>query len=129
PAADFAEVVDRLRGAFGSWPVAVDTPREGGRARQLAGALGGSVLGIAAPSGAKFVAALARASLVISDDPSTADLAWLGRVPSLLVKTGGPYALAPRSGLRVVDAGRASVYEAACELLNNHRTASLFERR
>ena len=47
---EFAEVVARLRSAFGAWTVALDTPREGGRAKQLAGAIGGNVLGVAAPA-------------------------------------------------------------------------------
>jgi hypothetical protein len=128
----FAEVVDRLRGAFSAWPVALDTPREGGLARRLAGALGGSVLGVGAPSGARFVAALERASLVITDDMSVAYLAWLGHVPSVLVEQCGPYALAPRAGLDIVRADRASdpafVYDVACKLISKQRTASLFER-
>jgi hypothetical protein len=129
--AAFAEVLDRLRGAFGAWPVAVDTPREVSLARRLAGALSGGVLGVGAPSGARFVAALERASVVLTDDMSVGYLAWLGHVPAVLVERPGPYALAPRAGLDVVRAEAAdpaAVYEAACRLLSQHRTASLFDR-
>jgi hypothetical protein len=127
----FADVVGRLRSAFGAWPVVVDTPREGGRARKVAGALGGSVLGVGAPSGARFVATLARASLVVTDDTSVAYLSWLSRVPVVLVAAAGPLGLAERAGLVVVDAaaGAPAVFDAACALVTKHRTASLFEKR
>ncbi len=129
----YTEVIDRLRGAFGALPIAVDTPRESGYARQLAGALGGNVLGLSALAGGRFVAALARASLIVTDDTSVAYLSWLASVPVVLAVSASPYRLAPRAGLCVVDASSAnsasSVYDAACELIGQHRTASLFTRR
>jgi ADP-heptose:LPS heptosyltransferase len=134
PLSAFAEVAARLRSGFGAWPVALDTPREAGLARQLAGALGGSVLGVTAPSGPRFIAALERASLVVTDDMSVAHLAGLGHVPAALAARRGPFRLGPRPGLRVLDAeapvaaGASAVYDAACELMSKHRTASLFER-
>ncbi len=125
----FVEVADRLRVAFNAWPVALDTPRESGLARHIAGGLGGSVLGVAAPSGARFIAALERASLVVTDDMSVAHLARLGHVPAVFVSTGGPYALAPSAGLEVVDASDTeAVYDAACVLITKHRTGALFDR-
>ena len=90
------------------------------------------MLGVGAPSGARFVAALERASLVVTDDTSVAYLAWLGHVPAVLVEQRGPYALAPRAGLDIVRAGAAAdpaaVYDAACRLISKQRTSSLFER-
>lgn len=130
---EFADVVGRLRSAFGAWTVALDTPREGGRAKQLAGAIGGRVLGVAAPAGGRLVASLARASLVVTDDTSVAYLAWLALVRVVLVTSPGPYSLATRAGLRTVDVsggGAADeVYDAACELISAQRTGRLFDRK
>lgn len=108
----YAEVANRLRSAFSAWLVVLDTPRESGPARGLAGALGGSVLALGAPSGQRFVAALERASVVLTDDPAVTALAALGHVPALDV-TG-------------LDAGEA--FDRACPLLSKQRTGSLFNR-
>ena len=108
----YIEVANRLRGAFNAWLVVLDTPRESGPARAIAGALGGSVLALGAPSGPRFVAALERASLVLSDDPSVTALASLGRVPAL----------------DVTDLEAAEAFDRACPLLSKQRTGSLFDR-
>lgn len=124
---EFVELASRLRTAFGAWIVVLDTPKASGSAKTIGGAVGGSVLAVGAPTGARFVAAVERASLVVTDDTGAAYIAGLGHVPAVLVPRPGAVEIPARSDLRVVEAGGA--YDAACELLSRHRTGSLFTRR
>jgi ADP-heptose:LPS heptosyltransferase len=134
PSARFVEVADGLRSHFESRLVVLDMPRERGPAKAIAGALGGRVLGVIAPPALRFLAAIGRASAVISDDPGTANLAGVLGVPSVLVTaTGRPV---PHSrlgcdtliGATVEDVTASEAYEHACRLVRRERTGRLFER-
>lgn len=134
PMERFAEVGERARSTFGAWLVALDAPKGDRRAKSLAARLGGSILGVGAPTGARFLAAISRSSVVVTDDPGVAHIAGLAHVPAVLV--GG--AAAPASGDRpdraVVTAvttdrvESSAVFDAVCYLMGRPRTGSLFTR-
>jgi ADP-heptose:LPS heptosyltransferase len=131
PDARFVEVAGRLRSAMDVRVVVVDTPREGSRARVLAGALGGTVLGLGAPSARRFFSAVSRASAVVTDDAGVAYLAGLVRAPALLVaRSGRPLppgcGCDPLTAADVADVTVEAVYDAACKLVRRERTGPLF---
>lgn len=134
PTERFAEVGERVRSAFGAWLVALDAPKGDRRAKSLAARLGGSVLGVGAPSGARFLAAISRASLVVTDDPGVAHIAGLAHVPTVLV--GGATSSTPgdrpdRAVVTAVTVDRVetpAVFDAVCYLMGRPRTGSLFSR-
>lgn len=127
----FVDVAARLRSGFGAWVVTLDAPRTAQGAREMADALGGHVLGVASPTGARFVAVLARASLVVTDDPATAAMATFLGAPSVLVAGSG--GMLPTLHDRIVLASSEArsidpdaVFEAAAKLVGKPRTSSLF---
>jgi hypothetical protein len=127
-------VAEGLRSHFEARLVVVDTPRERGAAKAISGALGGRLLGVVAPPAGRFLAALARASAVVTDDPGTSYLAGVLRAPSVLVSAEGrpqPPARLDRvvvTGPAVPDVGAAAVYEQACKLVRRERTGPLFSK-
>lgn len=134
PSERFAEVGERTRSAFGAWLVALDSPKGDRRAKTLAARLGGSVLGVGAPTGARFMAAIARASLVVTDDPGVAHVAGLAHAPVVLVSDADTRMPGDRSDRAVVTAAvterveSSAVFDAVCYLLGRPRTGSLFAR-
>lgn len=132
PRHGFAEVAGRLRSALGAWIVALDAPRGARNAPQIAEAIGGSVLALAAPPGPRFVAALARASLVVTDDAGVAALATFVGVRAVLVTRSGEPALPTLTDRFVLAASEPeriapdAVFDAASMLLGRSRTSSLF---
>ncbi|MBK6313502.1 MAG: hypothetical protein IPF53_04065 [Blastocatellia bacterium] len=134
PTERFAEVGERIRSAFGAWLVALDAPKGDRRAKLLAARLGGSVLGVGAPTGARFLAAISRASLVVTDDQGVAHIAGLTHVPVVLVggaETSLPGDRPDRSIVSAASADRvdsSAVLDAASYLLGRPRTGSLFSR-
>lgn len=134
PIERFAEIGERTRSAFGAWIVALDAPKGDRRAKTLASQLGGSVLGVGAPSGARFLAAIARASLLVTDDVGVAHVAGLSHVPVVLVTDSATSSLGIRPDRAIVSAATAervepsAVFDAVCYQLGRPRTGSLFAR-
>ena len=91
------------------------------------------MLGIAAPTAGRFLAALSRASVVLTDGAGTAYLAGLMRAPSLLVSVSGRPLPPPRARCQALTAARYdavtadAVYDAACKLIRRERSGSLFQ--
>jgi len=134
PAEHLAEVGEKTRSAFGAWLVALDAPKGDRRAKALASRLGGSVLGVGAPTGARFLAAIARASLVVTDDAGVAHVAGLSHVPAVLVSEATAESATTRPDRAVVSAATAervdpsAVFDAVAYQLGRPRTGSLFAR-
>lgn len=126
------DVASELRSQFDAWVIALDTPGEGSEARHVAGALGGRVLGVGSPSGERFIAALVRSSLVLTDDPGVANLAALARVRTVLIRivldlhSPVHQDFAVCSGLTADAVRTDAVRDAASILLAKSRTSSLF---
>jgi hypothetical protein len=123
----------------GSWPGSrfvkvAEGLRSNFDARLVVGALGGRVLGMVAPPAPRFLAAVARASAVLTDDAGTAYLAGVLRVPAVLVAEEGRPQPPPRLGCSCVtgpsvdSVTAATVYEQACRLVRRDRTGPLFAR-
>lgn len=134
PAERFAEIGERTRSAFGAWIVALDAPKGDRRAKTLAARLGGSVLGVGAPTGDRFLAAISRASLVVTDDPGVAHIVGLASVPVVLVSDSATTLPGDRPDRAIVSATVAervdssAVFDAVCYLMGRPRTGSLFAR-
>lgn len=133
PLERLVEVGDRARSAFHAWLVALDAPKSNRRAKAVAAAIGGGVLGVGAPTGARFLASVSRSSLVVTDDPGVAYVAGLAHVPSVLVAAST--AIVPDiangavvSDVRVADVQADAVLDAVGSLLGRPRTGSLFAR-
>lgn len=132
PDARFVDVASRLRDGYQAWIVALDTPRGPGRAREIAEALGGHVLGVSAPTGARFLAALARSSVLVTDDVGAAATATILGVPSVVVASSAGPRLATHHDRIVLAAGDAAhidpeaVLDAASKLVGKPRTSRLF---
>jgi ADP-heptose:LPS heptosyltransferase len=134
PVARFVDVAEGLRSHFEARLVVLDMPKERSYAKAISGSLGGRVLGMVAPPAPRFLAALARASACITDDPGTAYLAGVLRVPVVLVAAADKPLPPPRlgcvslTGQDVESVTAATVYEQACKLVRRDRTGPLFAR-
>lgn len=134
PTERFAEIGERTRSAYGAWIVALDAPKGDRRAKALAARLGGSVLGVGAPTGARFLAAISRASLVVTDDVGVAHVAGLSHAPVVLVSDTSTKHAGDRPDRAVVSASstervdESAVFDAVGYLLGRSRTGSLFAR-
>lgn len=111
PSDRFVDAAGRLRSALGARVVFIDTPREGKDAHTLAATLGGSVLGVGAPPAGRYLAAIARASVVLTDDAGTAQIATYLGAPAVLA-----------AGELTAEAA----FDAACKLVRRERTGALF---
>jgi ADP-heptose:LPS heptosyltransferase len=128
----FAEVGTRLANNFGARIIAADQPAD----REFTDAVGKlfSSLMLVAPRAPFLIAALARASIVVTDDGALARLA--AGVGTPVIELGDSRAdqrpLSERH--RVVRANRSArvstdeVYEIACEMIQESRSTSLFDR-
>lgn len=130
----FVEVGERLRRTFSVMPVVLDSPRSQNDARTIANALGGSVLGVSAPLAGRFLSALARSSVVVSDDVGTSYVASLLGAPSVHIVVGKSTRLDETPGRKVMASLAPDgvpvdpVFEAAGELVRRERTGPLFAR-
>jgi ADP-heptose:LPS heptosyltransferase len=131
PVAKAVSLAERLRADVGVRIAFVDTPRESGAAREMAASLGGPVIGITAPAADRFLAFVARASLVITDDRGVAYLAGICSTATL-------YLTVPGAGLPALEGRRelqASVIDSiavadallvASRLVTRERSGPLF---
>ena len=134
PVERFVDVASRLRDGYQAWIVALDAPRGERNAPKIAEALGGHVLGVASPAGSRFLAALARSSVLVTDDLGAAAIATLLGVPSVVVAASGARlpTLHDRVVLTAPEAQHIdpdSVLDAASKLVGKSRTSQLFQNR
>lgn len=127
------EVGTRLANNFGARIVAADQPGD----REFTDAVGkrfsaGKSL-LVEPRAPFLIAALARASIVITDDGAIAEAAATLGTPAIEIADSRTEASPPSKRHRVVRANRGTaastdeVYEIACEMIQESRSASLFD--
>lgn len=128
------EVGTRLANNFGARIVAADQPGD----REFTDAVGkrfsaGKSL-LVEPRAPFLIAALARASIVITDDGAIAEAAATLGTPAIEIADSRTEPSPPSKRHRVVRANRGTaasftddVYEMACEMIQESRSASLFD--
>jgi ADP-heptose:LPS heptosyltransferase len=116
----FDELAARLHN-FGARVAAVDPPHTDAFTGQIAFR---PALKLARPRAMEVLAAIARASLLITDDSGIAQLAAELHTPAILIGEEHTSAAVGFSCQDPID----EIFQAACQLLQRSRTPSLFER-
>ena len=130
PVHRFAETARRLSSDYGVRVAAIDAPYDKSFTSRISGILPTGSISLKLPRAAQVVAALARASLLVTDDPGLAHAAISMGTPAIeLSNFEGPQDSAIH---RVVPGSSASaagrVCDAAAELLGQSRTVTLFRQ-
>jgi ADP-heptose:LPS heptosyltransferase len=129
----FSEMAYRLTNNFAARMVVVDEPFTNEFTRALKTSLPKGAINITSPSALDFLAALARASLVITDESGVAKTARDLHAP-VIELADGPSPFASSEAHRVLRSSSRSristdeVYEAASEMIQEGRTLTLFRR-
>ena len=133
PVASFAEIGTRLTNNFGARIIAADEPSDETFTDSLRSLLPAGAIRLSEPQALELVAAIARASIVITDDAGIAQIASEMNTPVVEVRDAISSAAAPFPGHRIVQgATRARVstdeiFDIACEMIQETRSPSLFQ--
>ncbi len=133
PLEKFSEIAFRLANNFDARIVAVDEPFTSEFTKAIKTSLPKKAITVSAPGAIDFLSAFARASLVITDERGVAKTARDLHAPVIeLAVEASPFAESTSHRvLRSSSRPRIStdeVYEAACEIIQEGRTLSLFQR-
>jgi ADP-heptose:LPS heptosyltransferase len=132
PATAFGEIGQRLTNAFGARAVAVDEPGDQALTAAVGALLPKSAVKLAAPRALQLAAAVARASLVVTDAAGVAQMAAEAGTPVIEITEAQSAKRAVGDLHHIINApsrGRVStdeVYELACALIQTSRSAQLF---
>jgi ADP-heptose:LPS heptosyltransferase len=133
PAESFADLAARLRHNFGARIVAIDDPYEKSFTEALGKLLPEGAIKVSEPRSLAVAAAVARASLVVMDQKGVAMMASDFSTPVVEITDSPEYAGTgePRQTVRAAAIARVEVdevFKAACELMRNCRSSTLFQR-
>jgi ADP-heptose:LPS heptosyltransferase len=134
PADAFAEVAVRLTNNLGARTVAGDEPSDDAFTNAMSALLPPAAIKVARPRALELLAAIARASIVITDEPGLARIASELGTPVIEIADTISSSAMPSSTHRILEGSsrkRVSadeVYQTACELIQDSRSASLFYR-
>lgn len=131
PVESFGETGQRLANNFGARIIAADEPSDDSFTEAVGALLPQTAIKLASPRAPELAAAVARASLVVTDEPGLARLASEMGAPIIEIAEARH---APESGQshRVVSGssrarvGADEVFEIACQMIQDSRSASLF---
>jgi ADP-heptose:LPS heptosyltransferase len=133
PANAFAEVAVRLANNLGARVIAADEPADDSFTNATMTMLPAGTIKLVRPRALELLAAIARASIVITDEPGVAQAASDLGTP--VVEIGSTASASARSRSHRIIEGSSrkristdEVYEAACELIQDSRSPSLFYR-
>ena len=134
PADAFGEIGTRLANNFNARIVAADEPLDRAFTRTVSAWLPPTAIRLAEPRALEFVAAVARASIVITDGPAVARIASelstpvieIADVISAPAASSTTHRIAHGSSRRRVSTDE--VYEIACQMIQESRSPSLFQR-
>lgn len=129
PIERFLELAWRLDNNLAGRPIVIDVPHDQAFTDVVGGRLPKNGLTIRSPGGPALVAALARASLVVTDDSGVARFSAELGVPTLEIAGNAASIDEPAPMHRRSKGDVEHAYTAACELLQSSRTALLFGRR
>lgn len=133
PVTAFGETGQRLANALGARLIALDEPGEEAFTAAIGALLPKSAIKVATPRALQFAAAVARASLVITDARGAAQMATDLGTPVIEITESQSANRAASDFHRLVcgpSRGRVStdeVYELACMLIQSSRSAQLFQ--
>jgi ADP-heptose:LPS heptosyltransferase len=135
PVASFAEVARRLANTFDARVIAIDQPSDSAFTDALNLLLPLGAIRLAEPSSFEFFAAIARASLAITDQTMVANIASELGTPALEIAGSTASKIDLSDNHKVLEGSSRKriktdeVYEAACEMIHKSRSAALFHRR
>ncbi len=133
PAGSFAELGVMLANSFGARIIAADDPFSNDFADSLKGLLPSNAITLREPRSLEFIAAIARASVLVTDDSGVARLAVDLGTPVVELAEGDPHPPCSQTH-RVIGAASTAriptddVYQAASEMIQENRSVSLFHR-
>ncbi|HEX8089229.1 MAG TPA: glycosyltransferase family 9 protein [Blastocatellia bacterium] len=133
PVEAFGEIASRLAHNFGARLVAADEPSDESFTQALGALLPQTAIKLAAPSALQLTAAIARASLVITDERGLALVATEMGTPVIEISDDSSARQSSKAHRVVRGSSRPrvttdEVYEVACEMLQCSRSTSLFQR-
>jgi ADP-heptose:LPS heptosyltransferase len=134
PVGAFAEIGQRMANAFGARVVALDEPGDQAFTAAAGALLPKSAIKLVAPHALQLAAAIARASVVVTDAGGAAQLATeLGTPVIEIAESQGETRAASDFHRLVRGPSRArvstdDVYELACALMQSSRSAQLFQQ-
>ena len=132
PVAAFAEIATRMANNFNARIVVADEPGDTSLTRSVDRWLPAGSLKLVQPRALEVVAAIARASVVITDEAVIAQIAAELGTPAIEIRDY--LTTAGSSSHRIVSGssrGKVSVdevFDAACEMIQENRSRSLFQR-
>ena len=126
----FADLANRLSSGYEARIVICDSPYGSGFTSSMSPLLPKSAIALRAPRAIEVVAALARATIVITDDPGIARFAAQLGAPA--IDLSGPVQKGPECLVYGVSGDKPqatdAVFDVACEIMQKSRMASLFRR-
>lgn len=133
PVEKFAEIAERLAKNFAARIVAVDEPGDSDFTDLISAMLPEGAITLRQARAVEAVAAIARASLIITDDAGAAEMATDLAAPALEIARFKPEPRLPKNRRVIYSAAPArvttdEVYELASEMLQESRLITLFER-
>jgi ADP-heptose:LPS heptosyltransferase len=133
PVEAFGEIAARLANNFGARVIAADEPSDDGFTEAVGALLPDTAIKLAQPRALELTAAIARASLVITDETGLAQVAMEMGTPVIEIGDNAAAQSSSKAHRVVRGSSRArvttdEVYEVACEMLQSSRSASLFRR-
>lgn len=134
PVAAFGEIGTRLSNNLGARIIAADEPSDEAFTRSASPFLRPGAIKLAKPRALELMAAIARASIVITDEPGIARLASELNTP--VVEVGDAVSPTPAAftahriawGSTRARVSTDEVYDIACEMIQESRSPSLFQR-
>ncbi len=133
PLSHLAKSAQRLANNFGARVIAVDEPSDKSFTESASALLPQTAIKLASPRALELAAAIARASLIVTDEPGLARMAADMGTPVIEIAEAhskSPLAKPHRmvQGSSRARVGTDEVYEIACEVIQDSRSASLFHR-
>lgn len=134
PPEAFVEIGTRLANNFNARIVAADEPSGHAFTRTVSALLPPAAIKLAEPRALEFVAAIARASIVITDGPAVAKIASELSTPVIEIADVISAPAASSTAHRIAQGSSRSrvstdeVYEIACQMIQESRSPSLFQR-
>jgi ADP-heptose:LPS heptosyltransferase len=133
PVAAFGEIATRLANNFNARIVVADEPSDNSLTQRLDGWLPLGAIKLVQPRALEVFAAIARASVVITDEVAIAQIASELSTPAIEIRDSLSR-MAATSSHRIVSGssrGKVSVeevFDVACEMIQENRSRSLFQR-
>ena len=135
PIEAFGEIGKRLANNFNARVVAADEPSDSAFTRAVSELLPNGAIKLSEPRSMELISAIARASIVVTDEPAIAQVASELSTPVIeIADTASPQAVATSTTHRRARALSRShvsaeeVFGIACEMIQENRSLSLFQR-